>query len=155
MLGVTPHRAAGREAVVPKTTRSGRAKESELPSTLQRSDQKAKDTYAQTYDSAAEQYDSEERAQRTAYAALKHTHEKVGDHWEPKEEYGPSDAHAEQGYGSSAPTAGGVDANATKEHLLDLARRLDVRGRSRMTKAELVEALQKANDRASAHARGD
>ena len=156
MLGVTPHRAAGREAVVPKTTRSGRARESELPSTLQRSDQKAKDTYAQTYDSAAEQYDSEERAQRTAYAALKHTHEKVGDHWEPKEEYGPSDARAEQGGPStSTPTAGGVDANATKEHLLELARRLDVRGRSRMTKAELVEALQKANDRASARARGD
>ncbi|MBA2640719.1 MAG: hypothetical protein H0U77_12205 [Nocardioidaceae bacterium] len=36
--------------------------------------------------------------------------------------------------------------------MLEPAKRLDVRGRSRMTKAELVEALQKANDSASARA---
>ena len=30
---------------------------------------------------------------------------------------------------------------------MDVAKRLDVRGRSRMTKDELVEAIQKANDR--------
>ena len=46
-----------------------------------------------------------------------------------------------------------MDANATKAHLYELATRLKVRGRSTMTKAELVEALQKANDRASAQAR--
>jgi cation transport regulator ChaB len=139
---------------MPKTTKQGRAKQDELPSTLRRSGRKAQDTYAKTYDAAAEQYDDEARAQRTAFASLKHTHEKVGDHWEPKEEYGPSDARAEQGGPSDAtPTAGGVDANATKKHLLELARRLDVRGRSRMSKAELVEALQRANDRASARAR--
>ena len=45
-----------------------------------------------------------------------------------------------------------MDANASKKHLLDLARRLDVKGRSSMTKAELVEALQKANNRQSARA---
>jgi hypothetical protein len=38
---------------------------------------------------------------------------------------------------------------------MDLAKRLGVRGRSRMTKAELVDALQTANDRATAKARGD
>jgi hypothetical protein len=47
------------------------------------------------------------------------------------------------------PTAGGVDAHASKRHLLEVAKRLDVSGRSRMTKDELVEAIQKANDRAS------
>ena len=26
-----------------------------------------------------------ERANRVAFSAVKHTHEKVGDHWEPKE----------------------------------------------------------------------
>ena len=31
---------------------------------------------------------------KKAIAALKHTHEKVGDRWRPKEEYGPSDARA-------------------------------------------------------------
>ena len=50
------------------------------------------------------------------------------------------------------PTAGGVDANATRAHLYELATRLQVPGRSRMSKAELVEALQKANDRESARA---
>jgi hypothetical protein len=43
-----------------------------------------------------------------------------------------------------------VDANASKAHLMELAKRLDVRGRSRMTKDELVEALRKANNRESA-----
>jgi hypothetical protein len=44
------------------------------------------------------------------------------------------------------------DDEKVKAHLLDLARRLDVRGRSRMTKPQLVDALQRANDRATAEA---
>ena len=139
---------------MPKATKSGKPIEKELPSTLQRSDEKAKETFAKAHDSAAEQYGDEERAHRVAFAALKHTHEKVGDHWEPKDDKGPSDRQAEGGVGTDRPTAGGVDANASKQHLMDLARRLDIRGRSTMNKAELVEALQKANDRASAKARG-
>lgn len=139
---------------MPKTNKDGSAKQSELPSTLQRSGDKAQETFAHTYDAAMEQYDGdEERAARTAFASLKHTHEKVGDHWEPKDENGPSDARAEAGGLNNKPSAGGVDANATKAHLLDLAKRLDVKGRTRMTKAELVEALQKANDKATREAR--
>ena len=84
---------------MPKTTKSGKAIEDELPSTLQRSDQHAKQVFAKTYDSAIDQYDDEQRAHQTAFASLKHTHEKVGDHWEPKEEFGPSDAQAEGGPG--------------------------------------------------------
>ena len=140
---------------MPKTNADGSAKQSELPGTLKRSSQKAQRTYAHTYDAALEQYDDEERAQRTAFASLKHTHEKVGDHWEAKDEPGPSDERAERGGPSGGQSAGGVDANATKEHLLGLARRLDVKGRSRMTKAELVEALQKANEKATREARED
>lgn len=82
--------------------------------------------------------------------------EKVGDHWEPKEggKKGPSDARAEEGgRNSTAPTAGGVDANATKKHLMDVAKRLDIRGSSRMTKDELIDAIQRANDRETARAR--
>ncbi|TNM67702.1 cation transport regulator ChaB [Streptomyces sp. NP160] len=141
------------------TTESGKVREGELPSTLQRSDEKAQATFAKAHDSAEETYadapNTEERARRTAFSALKHTHEKVGDHWEPKEggRKGPSDAQAAGGADTDRPTAGGVDANATKEHLLDLARRLDVPGRSSMTKDELVAALQKANDRKTARAR--
>ena len=126
-----------------------------LPSTIKRSPQKAQDTYAATLDSAVEQYGDGERAHRTALASLKHSFEKVGDHWEPKEQRGPSDAQAEGGVDTNRPTAGGVDANASKKHLLEIAKRLDVRGRSRMTKAELVEAIQKANDRETRKARED
>ncbi|AEE45456.1 ChaB family protein [Cellulomonas fimi] len=136
---------------MPKTRRDGEPVRDELPSTLQRSGAKAQRTFAHAHDAALEQYDGdEERAYRVAFAALKHTHEKVGDRWRPKEEYGPSDARAEQGgRDADAPTAGGVDANASKAHLYDVARELDVAGRSRMTKAELVEAIQRENDRRS------
>jgi cation transport regulator ChaB len=139
---------------MPKTGKNDHAREDELPSTLQRSEQKAQDTFAKTYDSALESYDNDEsRAARTAYAALKHSYEKVGDHWEQKEKRGPSDRHAEEGLGSSQPTAGGVDANASKEHLYKRAQELKIDGRSRMNKEELITALQKANDAATRKAR--
>jgi cation transport regulator ChaB len=129
----------------------------ELPSTLKRSPKKAQETWIKTHDSAVETYGEGERAHRTAFSAVKHSFEKVGDHWEPKASKGPSDAQAAR-KGSSARrssgrTSGGVDANATKEHLMEVARRLDVRGRSRMTKKELVDAIGKANDRSTRKAR--
>jgi cation transport regulator ChaB len=124
-----------------------------LPNTIKRSPKHAQDTYAETLDSATEQYGDGERAHRVALASLKHSFEKVGDHWEPKEQRGPSDEQAAVGGADTdLPTAGGVDANASKAHLLEVAKRLEVRGRSRMTKAELVDAIQKANDRASRRA---
>lgn len=130
---------------MPKTGRSGRPVVEELPSTLQRSDKKAQREFAKAHDAAVEQYGSEQRAHRVAYAALKHTHEKVGDHWEPKRKKGPSDPQAKGGVGTSRKTASGVDANASKSHLMDVAKRLDIRGRSRMNKNELVSAIKKAN----------
>jgi len=138
---------------VPKTTKSGDADRDEVPSTLQRSDPKAQRTFAKAHDSAAESYGDEQRANRVAWAAVKHTHEKVGDHWEPKDSHGPSDPQAEGGAGTDRETHGGVDANATKDHLMELARRLDVPGRSSMTKDELVAAIEKANDAATRDAR--
>ena len=36
---------------------------------------------------------------------------------------------------------------------MDVAKRLDISGRSRMSKDELVDAIQKANDKATAEAR--
>ena len=139
---------------MPKTGKNDHARKEEIPSTLQRSEQKAQDTFAKTYDSALESYDQDEqRAARAAYASLKHSSEKVGDHWEPKEKRGPSDKRAEQGLRSSEPTAGGVDAKASKDHLYKLARELDVKGRSKMDKDELVKAIQKANDAATRKAR--
>jgi hypothetical protein len=128
-----------------------------MPSTVARSSKKAQDTWAKTYDSALNEYGEGERPRRTAFASLKHSFEKVGDHWEAKATKGPSDKQAARG-GASArrrpiKTAGGVDANASKQHLYDLAKRLDVPGRSTMSKGELVEALRKANNRKTASAR--
>ena len=122
----------------------------ELPSTLQRSPKKAQETWSKAHDSAVDEYGEGERAHRTAYAALKHGFEKVGDHWEGKDEQGPSDKQAKKS-GSSArkggETAGGVDANASKSHLYDVASELDISGRSKMNKDELVDAIEHANDR--------
>ncbi len=140
---------------MPKTTKQGDAKKSELPSTLQRSPKKAQRTFAKAHDSAADEYGDERRANQVAWAAVKHSFEKVGDHWEPKEggKKGPSDEQAKGGRGTNRTTKGGVDANATKEHLLTLAKRLDVSGRSSMKKKELVDAIQKASTKATADAR--
>ncbi|MCA2214362.1 ChaB family protein [Jidongwangia harbinensis] len=125
----------------------------DMPGTLRRSPKKAQDTYAKAHDSAVDEYGEGERAHRTAFAAVKHSFEKVGDHWEPKAKKGPSDAKAAGGRATKAKTAGGVDANASKEHLLEVAKKLDVRGRSRMTKTELVDAIRKANARSTRKAR--
>ena len=75
------------------------------------------------------QYGDEQRAHQVGFSALKHTHEKVGDHWEKKAKgkKGPSDAQAKGGRNTNRPTAGGVDANASKQHLYDLAKRLQIR----------------------------
>ena len=133
---------------MPKMTTTGKPKRSELPSTLQRSSGKAQRTFAEAHDAAVKEYGSEQRAHRVAYAALKHSFEKVGDHWEAKKQRGPSDKRAERGgLDNTAPSAEGVDANASKRHLLDVARRLDIHGRSTMRKSELVTAIKKHNRR--------
>jgi cation transport regulator ChaB len=134
---------------MPKTTKSGKPKADELPSPVARSNAKAQRTFAKAHDAAAEEYGSESRAHRVAYAALKRSFEKVGDRWLPKKKSGPSDARAERGgLHNPIPSAEGVDANASKKHLLDVARKLNIDGRSKMDKAELVEAIKKYNRRA-------
>ena len=132
----------------------------ELTGPLRRSGKKAQRTWAKAHDAAVEQYGEGERAHRTAWAALKHTHEKVGDRWVPKDEKGPSDPQAAQG-GARARnrprrTYGGVDVvGNTKRELYDRARDLGVEGRSKMGKEELAAAIQRAQARLDARARGD
>src|SRR3954464_10763570 len=118
---------AGYRATMPKTTKSGKAKKTELPSTLRRSPDKAQRTYAKAHDSAYGEYGDERRANQVAWAAVKHSFEKVGDHWEQKVRgKGPSDSQAAGGRDAHRETKGGVDANASKEHLMAVAKRLDV-----------------------------
>jgi hypothetical protein len=104
-----------------------------------------------TLESAEETYGEGGRARRAAYAALKHTHEKVGDHWEPKEAKGPSDPQAETGTPKSPkgsrPTAQGVNANASKGHLDEVAKKVGIEHPEKMNKGELVQAIEKANAR--------
>ena len=129
----------------------------ELPGTLKRSPKKVQKTYEETLDSAHEQYDSEERAHRTAFASVKHVAEKKGDHWELKDEQGPSDPQAQQSgraaRDSPKRTYGGVDANKSKQDLYEDAKEAGIEGRSDMSKDELAEALQKHSERASARSR--
>ncbi|MBH5129615.1 MULTISPECIES: ChaB family protein [Streptomyces] len=119
----------------------------ELPSTLERSPQEARRTWIKAHDSAVEEYGEGERAHRVAYGALKHKLEKVGDHWERKEggRKGPSDPQSGRPRGRGGRSGEGVDEKASKEHLYGVARRLGVEGRSKMSKADLLEAIRKAN----------
>ena len=129
---------------MPKTTSSGKAKKSELPDTLKRSPAKAQRTFAKAHDQAVEQYGEGERAHRVAYSAVKHSFEKVGDHWEPKDHKGPSDPRAKnpRARENKGKSYGGVDFEGhSKKELYERAAKLDINGRSRMSKGELAEAI--------------
>ncbi len=129
---------------MPKTNKKGQPKKSELPSTLQRSDAKAQRTWAKAHDNAVDQYGDGQRAHRTAFSALKHTHERKGDRWVPKNGKGPSDPRAKnprarQGKGKSY---GGVDLYGnSKKELYERAKKLGVQGRSGMSKEQLADAI--------------
>ena len=134
------------------------ARDEDLPSTLERSPAKVRRTYEEALDAAHQQYEGdEERAHRTAWAAVKHIAEKKGDHWELKDEPGPSDEQAARGgrfaRERTAETHGGIDANKTKRELYEDASRAGIEGRSAMTKEELVEALERHSRRETAKAR--
>ena len=115
----------------------------DLPKTLKRSPSKAQRTYAKAHDSAVETYGEGERAHRTAFSALKHSFEKVGDHWEAKDEKGPSDSRAKSGgRNPKGESYGGVDVEGhTRDELYQRARKLGVEGASKMKKAELAKAI--------------
>jgi cation transport regulator ChaB len=121
----------------------------DLPRTIARSDKHAQDIYVKTHDNAVKEYGEGSRAHRTAFAALKHSYRKEGDHWVRKARKGPSDPQsvfggAEQRY----PTAGGREVPLEewpKDALMERARQLDIKGRSSMRKSELVRAVKKAS----------
>lgn len=95
-------------------------KKSELPSTLKRSDDHAKEIFIETHESALDTYDGdEERAHRVAYAALKHSYKKQGDRWVKK----------------------GRGGSESRDELYERAKELDIRGRSKMNKEELATAI--------------
>jgi hypothetical protein len=111
---------------------------------LRRSPAKAQRTFAKAHDAAVKEYGEGERAHRVAFAALKHSFEKRGDRWEPKDHKGPSDPRSKnpRARENHGKTYGGVDAEGnSKQELMERAKKLDVPGRSRMSKGELAEAI--------------
>ena len=124
-------------------------KRDDLPGTLLRSADKVQRAYLETLESAEEQYGDEERAHRTAWSSVKQIAEKQGDHWELKDEPGPSEPDQRR----EAETHGGIDATKTKGELMDDAKAAGISGRSKMSKDELVDALEKHSERETAKAR--
>lgn len=126
-----------------------------LPRTLKRSSRRAQEIFLKTLAAAEKQYGRGQRAGRTAFASLKRSFEKIGDRWVKKSEPGPSDERARRGSPPSrgGETHGGVNATATKKHLYEVARELDIPGRSSMTKKQLVAAIEKENARQTARSR--
>lgn len=117
-----------------------------MPDTLKRSSSRARHLYATVLESAEQQYGAGERAARTAMAALKHSFEKVGDHWVAKRRPGPSDPRSQQSSQAKrqgrGKTYGGVDAiGNSKVTLYKRAQALKIAGRSTMNKAELAQAI--------------
>ena len=122
------------------------SKKEDLPSTLERSPKKVQRTYEKTLDSAHEEYDDEQRAHRTAWGSVKNVAEKKGDHWEAKDETGPSDSRSKQStkgkQQGKGKTHGGVDVEGnSKADLVERARKAGVKGYSSMNKGELADAI--------------
>jgi hypothetical protein len=118
----------------------------EMPSTLRRSSPRAQRTWARTHEHAVKEYGEGERAHRTAFSALKHSFEKVGDRWVPKRAKGPSDPRARQPTAKArrgvGETFGGLDYYGhSRDELARRAKRLGVTGVSRMRKKELARAI--------------
>lgn len=130
-----------------------------MPPTVRRSPQEAQETWIKAHDSAADQYGEGDRAQRTAYTALQHKYEKVGDRWRRKVGRRQDVSGGSGRRGAKGPRPGPavapdrVDPRASKHDLYSLARELEVAGRSRMTKDQLVEEIRKAKRRRAAKER--
>jgi cation transport regulator ChaB len=130
-------------------------KKEDMPRTIQRSDAHAQAIYGKTHDSAVETYGEGRRAHQTAFAALKHSYRKDGDRWVAKDRKGPSDPQAARSTRSSnkstdraRPTAGGREVpleDWPKTALYDQAQNLEIRGRSKMSKRELIGAIKRAS----------
>jgi len=131
---------------MPRRGEARRDDEVEMPATIRRSPAKAQRTWKETHDSAVQEYGEGEHAHRVAYAALKHSFEKRGDRWVPKQHKGPSDPRASEptprAIRGEGKTYGGLDYEGhTKGELIDIARQVGARVTTRMTKAQVAEAI--------------
>jgi hypothetical protein len=70
---------------LPRSSRYGLPRTGDLPDTLKRSPEEAQKTFTRALASAVKAYGAGDQAFRAAYAELKQTFEKRGDHWIPKQ----------------------------------------------------------------------
>src|SRR5581483_7680078 len=119
--------------------------DTDVPSTIARSEPHARRVWKKTHDSAVETYGEGSRAHRVAWASLKHSYEKAGDRWVPKKARGPSDPQAARGPTTRrkstdeprAPTARGKVAKTPGEprETARTAKREYARGRRKRAKS--------------------
>ena len=69
----------------PKTNRGSLTPAGKLPGTLERSSEEAQQTFTRALTSAVQVHGEGDQAFRAAYVEFKHTFEKRGDHWIPKQ----------------------------------------------------------------------
>lgn len=120
-----------------------------LPSTLERSPKHAQDTYEKTLEQAEHEYTNDASAHQVAWGAVKHSFEKVGDHWEKKANPGSSDPRSESGGAHpKGESYGGVDVNGhSRDELMKRAHSLGLDIGRHATKADLAEAIDHENRR--------
>lgn len=88
----------------------------DIPSTILRSDARARRIWTKARDRAIQTYGEGAAHRRVAYAALKHEYVKTKDRWVPKGWKGPLDPQAAQGFGQKPlPTARGKIARTVPE----------------------------------------
>jgi hypothetical protein len=80
------------------------------------------------------------RDRRTAYVPLKHDSETITTRWSRRGRKGASEATASQPAPAMRLPAG-VSATATRATLYKIAKRLAIKGRSAMTRRQLMEAI--------------
>lgn len=126
----------------------------EPPSTLARPPDGARRTWIKAHDSAAEQYAEGEGRKggvQCAQAHLRDGRRPLGARGEPAQGSVRPEGRPPRGQGGRSGE--GVDEQAAEARPYEVARRLDVPGRFRMTRRELPVAIRKANRSRSRKAR--
>lgn len=78
---------------LPTTSRHSLPPAGELPGTLNRSPEEARQAFTRALTTAVQAFGEGDQAVRAAYAEFKRTFEKRGDHWIPKQAPSPGGAN--------------------------------------------------------------
>lgn len=121
----------------------------EVPDAIRHPLNKAQEIWTRAQHTAVAAYGEGQRAYRIARTALKEALATVGEQREREQDRGASALHRaprSQGQQATRPAAR-VGTDTTKAHLMEVAKQLEVPGRSRMSKGELIEAIEQTSSR--------